>query len=103
MTEADETATDETGNRTAPHPTRRTLLNPQPPHGSSFRLWASALPPLRPHVQLRRHVRWRSSEAVSGREPLGGDGGLGLTGVLVRWRLHYGRGPMYTLLTSNVE
>jgi hypothetical protein len=38
-TAADETATDETGNRTAPHSTRRTLLTPQHPtvpHTASY-------------------------------------------------------------------
>ena len=34
--------------------------------GVSMKILKAA--PLRPHVQLRRHVRWRSSEAVSGRE-----------------------------------
>ena len=35
--------------------------------------------------------------------PLGGDGGLGLTGVIVRQRLHFGSGPIDTQLPSKVE
>ena len=64
MTEADETATDETGNRTAPHPTRRTLLTPQPPHGSSFRLCVgfTTLTPPRSIAPARALALVRSGE-----------------------------------------
>ena len=39
----------------------RTTDAKQRPHPQ---ICARLLPPLRPHVRLRRHVRWRSSEAA---------------------------------------
>ena len=86
MTEADETATDETGNRTAPHPTRRTLLTPQPPHGSSFRLCVGfttltsprSIAPARALALVRSGERTRAS---GGRRRPGPDGGLSALAV----------------------
>ena len=56
-------------------------------------------------VRLTELFRYQEPCTQARRETLclGGDGGLGLTGVFVRRQLQFGMGPIDALLTTEVD